>query len=106
MKVWIDRCIQCEGRLSWEGMSTFVIEAHRNGDTNLKQQEIDLAHGLKDKQTSMLFIQYNFIMLFHKLLMLVSMCFSHPYITSYVKYVLCVWHIIVETSQDYVVQWS
>jgi hypothetical protein len=50
MKVWIDRCIQREGRLSWEGVSTLVIEAHRNGDTNLTQQEIDLAHGLKDKQ--------------------------------------------------------
>ena len=61
MKVWIDRCIQREGRLSWEGVSTLVIEAHRNGDTNLTQQEIDLAHGLKDKQASMLFIQYNFI---------------------------------------------
>jgi hypothetical protein len=70
------------------------------------QQEIDLAHGLKDKQASMLFILYNFIMLFYKLLMLVSMCFSHPYITSYVKCVLCVWHIAVETSQGYVVQWS
>jgi hypothetical protein len=69
MKVCIDRCIQREGRLSWEGVSTLVIEAHHNGDTNLTQQEIDLAHGLKDKQASILFIQYNFIMLFHKLLM-------------------------------------
>ena len=49
MKVWIDRCIQHEGRLSWEGVSTLVIESHRNEDTNLMQQEIDLAHGLKDK---------------------------------------------------------
>jgi hypothetical protein len=106
MKVWIDRCIQREGRLSWERVSTLVRESHRNGDTNLMQHEINLAHGLKDKQASMLFIQYNFIMLFHKLLMLVSMFFSHPYITSYVKYVLCVWHIVVETSQGYVVQWS
>ena len=49
MKVWIERCIQHDGRLSWEGVFAFVIEAHYNGDTNLTQREIDLAYGLKDK---------------------------------------------------------
>ena len=49
MKVWIEICIQCDGRLSWEGVSTLVIESDRNGDTNNMQREIDLEYGLKDK---------------------------------------------------------
>ena len=57
MKVWIEICIQRDGRLSWEGVSTLVIEAHHNGDTNFTEREIDLAYGLKDKQESMLFTQ-------------------------------------------------
>ena len=52
MKVWIETCIQCDGRLSWEGVSALVLEAHCNGDTNLTQMEIDLAYGLKDKHAS------------------------------------------------------
>jgi hypothetical protein len=51
MKLWIDQCnIQCNGRLSWEGVATLLKEAHHNQDTNLTQREIDLAYGLKDKQ--------------------------------------------------------
>ena len=38
-KVWIVTCIQCDGRLSWEGVSTLVIEAHHNGDTNIMHRE-------------------------------------------------------------------
>ena len=30
MKVWIERCIQCDGGLAWEGVSTLVIESHHN----------------------------------------------------------------------------
>ena len=52
MKVWIDRYIQCNGRLSWEGVATLLKEAHHNQDTNLTQREIDLAYGLKDKHAS------------------------------------------------------
>jgi hypothetical protein len=52
MKVWIEQCIQCYGRLSWEGVATLVKEAHHNQDTNLTQREIDLAYGLNDKQES------------------------------------------------------
>jgi hypothetical protein len=55
MKVWIEICIQNDGRLSWQWVSTLVIESHCNGDTNLTQREIDLAYGLKDKQESMIF---------------------------------------------------
>jgi hypothetical protein len=58
MKVWIEICIECDGMLTWEGVSKLVIEAHCNGYTNLTHREIDLAYGLKDKQESMLFIQY------------------------------------------------
>jgi hypothetical protein len=61
MKVWIDRCnIQCNGRLSWEGVATLLKEAHRNQDTNLTQREIDLAYGLKDKHASILFTHIMF----------------------------------------------
>jgi hypothetical protein len=60
MKVWIDRCIQCNGRLSWEGVATLLKEAHCNQDTNLTQREIDLAYGLKDKHASILFTHIMF----------------------------------------------
>ena len=59
MKVWTEICIQRDGILSWERASILVVESHRNGDTNLTHREIDLEHGLKDKQESMqLFTQY------------------------------------------------
>ena len=54
MKIWIDRCIQCNGRLSWEGVASLLKEAHRNQDTNLTQREIDLAYGLKYKHANTL----------------------------------------------------
>ena len=44
MKVWIEQCTKCYGRLSWEGVDTLVKVAHRNQDTNLTQREIDLAY--------------------------------------------------------------
>ena len=58
MTVWIEICIQHDGSLSWEGVSTLFIEAHYNGNTNLTHWEIDLAYGLKDKLESMLVTQY------------------------------------------------
>ena len=54
MKVWIERCEQYGHGISWEGLVSLVKAAHRNGDTNLTQREIDLAYGLKDKQASIL----------------------------------------------------
>ena len=54
MKVWIERCEKCGHGISWEGVASLVKETHHNGDTNLTQREIDLAYGLKDKQTSIL----------------------------------------------------
>ncbi len=54
MKVWIERCTQSGEGLSWEGVASLVKEAHRNGDTNVIEREIDLAYGLKDKQVSIL----------------------------------------------------
>ena len=52
MKVWIERCTQSGEGLSWEGVASLVKEAHRNGNTNVTEREIDLAYGLKDKQVS------------------------------------------------------
>ena len=60
MKVWIERCEQSGHGISWEGVASLVKAAHRNGDTNLTQREIDLAYGLKDKQESILINQSNY----------------------------------------------
>ena len=54
MKVWIELCEQSGHGISWEGAASLVKEAHRNGDTNITQREIDLAHVLKDKQAIIL----------------------------------------------------
>ena len=40
-------------------MDSSVKEAHRNGDGNLTEREIDLAYGLKDKEVSMIFSSHN-----------------------------------------------
>jgi hypothetical protein len=49
MKVWIEICKQHHGgRLSWKQFSELVRDAHRNGDANVTQREIDLAYGLKN----------------------------------------------------------
>ena len=48
MKVWIEQCKQSGHGISWEGVASLVKEAHRNGDRNLTEREIDLAYGLKD----------------------------------------------------------
>ena len=50
MMVWIERCQQSGRTLTWEGVASLVKEAHRNGDSNVTQREIDLAYGLRDKQ--------------------------------------------------------
>jgi hypothetical protein len=34
MNMWIQRCIQGDGRLSGEGVASLVKVAHRNEDTN------------------------------------------------------------------------
>ena len=61
MKKWIYRCnIQCNGRLSWEGVATFLKEIHRNQDTNITQREINSAYGLKDKHARILFTHITF----------------------------------------------
>jgi hypothetical protein len=49
MKEWIERCIQRDGKLSWECMSSRVKTTHHNEDTNLTQKGIDLLYGLKHK---------------------------------------------------------
>ena len=54
MKVWVERCEQLGHGISWEGVALLVKEAHRIGDTNITQREIDLAYVLKDKQESIL----------------------------------------------------
>ena len=54
MKVWIERYEQLGHEISWEGMASLVKEAHRNGDRNITEREIDLAYGLKDKMASIL----------------------------------------------------
>ena len=60
MKVWIDQCIQFNGRLSWEGVATSLKESLHNQDTYITQREIDLAYGLKDKHASILFTHIMF----------------------------------------------
>ena len=59
MKVCIEWCKQYGHGISWEGVASLVKLAHRNGDMNLTQREINLAYGLKDKQASILINQSN-----------------------------------------------
>jgi hypothetical protein len=67
MNAWIERCKQHNGsRLSWKRLSKLVREAHRNGDVNVTQREIDLAYCLKDGQVSKF---THFIQLFYIILM-------------------------------------
>ena len=47
MTVWIERCQHSGRTLTWEVVSSLVKEAHHNGDSNVTQREIDLAHGLR-----------------------------------------------------------
>ena len=54
IKVWIERCKQSSHGISWEGVASLVKEAHRNGDRNITEREIDLAYSLKDKMESIL----------------------------------------------------
>ena len=54
MHIWFERCEKSGHGISWEGAASLVKEAHRNGDTNITQREIDLAYGLKEKQESIL----------------------------------------------------
>ena len=54
MKVYIELCEQSGHGISWECVASLVKEAHRNGDTNLTEREINLAYGLKDKHESIL----------------------------------------------------
>ena len=54
MKEQIERCEKLGHGISWEGVAPLVKAAHRNGDTNLTEREINLAYGLKDKHASIL----------------------------------------------------
>ena len=56
MKVWIEWREQYGHGISWECVASLVKASHRNGDTNLIENEINLAYGLKDKQVSILII--------------------------------------------------
>ena len=52
MNIWVEWCRNYNnGRLTREGVSTLVKEAELRWDTNITQREIELAHGLKNKQT-------------------------------------------------------
>ena len=35
MKLWIEKCEEHDGRLSWEGVATLIKRAHHNEDHNL-----------------------------------------------------------------------
>ena len=61
MKICIERCEQFGHGISWEGVDSLVKAVHCNGDTNLTQREINLAYGLKYKQTSILINQIFFV---------------------------------------------
>ena len=52
MQVWIEQCEQSGHGISCERVASLVKVAHRNGDTNITQREIDLEYGLKYKQES------------------------------------------------------
>ena len=54
MKVWIEWSEQSGHGISWEGVASLVKEAHRNGDSNITETELNLAYGLKDKHESIL----------------------------------------------------
>ena len=54
MKVWIEQCKLSGHGISWEVVASLVKAAHRNGDRNITEREIDLAYGLKDKMESIL----------------------------------------------------
>ena len=51
---WIERWEQLGYGISWEGVASLVKVAHRNGDRNITEREIDLAYHLKDKIESVL----------------------------------------------------
>ena len=52
MKVWIERHKQQGHGISWEGVASLVKAAQCNRDRNLREREIDLAYGVKDKMES------------------------------------------------------
>ena len=47
MTVWIERYQQNCCSLTWEGVASLVIEAHRNGDSNVTPMVVDLVKGLR-----------------------------------------------------------
>jgi hypothetical protein len=51
---WIEYIEEYFGRLSWEGVSKMIktMHCHRDKFPDLTSREVDLAFGLKDKQTS------------------------------------------------------
>ena len=44
---WIERCQQNGCSLTWEGVASLVIEANRNGDSNVMPMVVDLVNGLR-----------------------------------------------------------
>ena len=54
MEHWIEYTEENLGRLLWEGVSKMIKTVHRHRDQfpDLTSREVDLAFGLKDKQTS------------------------------------------------------
>ena len=47
MMEWIERCQKNGCSLTWEGVASLVIEAHRNGDSNVMPMVVDLVKGLR-----------------------------------------------------------
>ena len=47
MTEWIERCQKNDFSLTWEGVASLVIEAHRNGDSNVMPMVVDLVKGLR-----------------------------------------------------------
>ena len=41
MMVYIEQCEQSGHGISWEGVASLVKAAHRNGDKNITEREID-----------------------------------------------------------------
>jgi hypothetical protein len=91
-------------------VATLVKKDERKGDTNLTQREIDLEYGLKDKHEiifshTIYFFKYYidaYGMFFFLQICIIS---KYKYVYQLTMQFLHVWHIPVETSQGYVVQW-
>jgi hypothetical protein len=89
-------------------VATLVKEDKHKGDTNITQREIDLAYGLKNKQENIFTHTIKFFLILYlciwRVFLLSCIISKYKYVYQLSMHFLCVWHILVETPQGYVVQ--